>query len=147
MIFIRMSDTGIGIDHFDMSPIFLPFERVETSFNRSFAGTGPGLVLTNNMGELHDGRLGFGGYIRDRGPNIWFTLTLYNPPGNYPETIQKRQAILNLNLARNGWLYILDNERLVFPNRRSITERTIIIVRQFTSSMYQLSKGIRYGKP
>jgi len=56
-IFITVSDTGIGIAPEDLERIFLPFEQVESSFNRRFQGTGLGLPMTRDLVELHGGKI------------------------------------------------------------------------------------------
>ncbi len=54
---ISVSDNGIGIAEADMERIFLPFEQVDGSMTRSYAGTGLGLILVKAMVELHGGAI------------------------------------------------------------------------------------------
>ncbi|MBI5605351.1 MAG: HAMP domain-containing protein [Deltaproteobacteria bacterium] len=54
---ISIEDTGIGIKEEDLARIFLPFEQVDSSFNRKYQGTGLGLSLTKKLVELHGGRI------------------------------------------------------------------------------------------
>jgi len=56
-IFVRVSDTGIGIAPEDIARVIRPFEQVETVLSRSHGGTGLGLPLTCKLTELHGGRL------------------------------------------------------------------------------------------
>jgi signal transduction histidine kinase len=56
-IFIRVSDTGIGIAPEDIARVIRPFEQVETVLSRVHGGTGLGLPLTCKLTELHGGRL------------------------------------------------------------------------------------------
>ncbi len=57
LIDISVQDTGIGIKGEDLQRIFAPFEQVESSSSRRFAGTGLGLSLTKRLVELHGGRI------------------------------------------------------------------------------------------
>jgi len=57
--FIKVSDTGIGIDHKDFPLIFKEFKRVDSSYVRSVPGTGLGLSLTKRLVELHGGEISF----------------------------------------------------------------------------------------
>lgn len=53
---ISVQDNGIGLESWDLSRIFNPFEQVESSASRNFQGTGLGLFLTRSLVELHGGR-------------------------------------------------------------------------------------------
>ena len=57
LIEISVQDTGIGIKGEDLQRIFSPFEQVESSASRRFAGTGLGLSLTKKLAELHGGKI------------------------------------------------------------------------------------------
>jgi signal transduction histidine kinase/ActR/RegA family two-component response regulator len=48
-------DTGIGIAQEDMVRLFRPFEQLDSSLSRQYAGTGLGLSLVAKMVELHGG--------------------------------------------------------------------------------------------
>ncbi|MBI5585693.1 MAG: HAMP domain-containing protein [Deltaproteobacteria bacterium] len=54
---ITVRDTGIGLIREDLERIFTPFEQVESSSSRRFAGTGLGLSLSRRIIELHGGRI------------------------------------------------------------------------------------------
>ena len=57
MIKIRMKDTGIGIDEFDLPHIFERFYRADKSRNRETGGVGIGLTITKTIIEAHDGSM------------------------------------------------------------------------------------------
>ena len=57
LIDISVQDSGIGIKGEDLQRIFNPFEQVESSTTRRFAGTGLGLSLTRRLVELHGGKI------------------------------------------------------------------------------------------
>jgi two-component system, NarL family, sensor histidine kinase BarA len=54
---IAVADTGIGIKVDDQERIFKKFEQVDSSYGRQQRGTGLGLALTQNLVEMHGGRL------------------------------------------------------------------------------------------
>ena len=54
---ISVADTGIGISKDNMLRLFQPFQQVETSLTRKYAGTGLGLSLCRRFVELHGGRI------------------------------------------------------------------------------------------
>lgn len=56
-IHISVQDTGIGIKAEDLERIFNPFEQVDGSASRQYAGTGLGLSLTKSLVELHGGKI------------------------------------------------------------------------------------------
>jgi signal transduction histidine kinase/ActR/RegA family two-component response regulator len=48
-------DTGIGIAETDREKLFKPFQQIDSSLSRQYAGTGLGLALVRRMTELHGG--------------------------------------------------------------------------------------------
>jgi signal transduction histidine kinase len=54
---ISVADTGIGISMEHQKRLFQPFQQIETSLTRKYAGTGLGLSLCRRFVELHGGRL------------------------------------------------------------------------------------------
>jgi signal transduction histidine kinase len=53
----EVTDTGIGIEKNKMDSIFEPFQQVDTSSHRPFAGLGLGLTVARRMAELIGGAL------------------------------------------------------------------------------------------
>jgi PAS domain S-box-containing protein len=52
---ITVFDTGIGISEENQQRLFQPFQQIETSITRKYAGTGLGLSLCRRFVELHGG--------------------------------------------------------------------------------------------
>jgi PAS domain S-box-containing protein len=50
-------DTGIGITAENQKILFQPFVQVDSNLNRSYEGTGLGLVLVSRFTELHNGEV------------------------------------------------------------------------------------------
>jgi PAS domain S-box-containing protein len=72
-IFVRVSDTGVGIPADKLEAVFAPFIQVESGFTRATGGTGLGLAISRDLAR------GMGGDLRARsqtGVGSTFTLTL-----------------------------------------------------------------------
>jgi len=54
-LFIRVSDTGIGIEQSEIERVFQPFQQVSPIHVRNHEGSGLGLALVRSLVELHDG--------------------------------------------------------------------------------------------
>ncbi len=76
IIRISVRDTGIGIAAEDLQRIFTPFEQVESSVSRKYAGTGLGLSLTKQLVELHHGTAWAESAGPGRGSTFSFLLPL-----------------------------------------------------------------------
>jgi signal transduction histidine kinase len=73
VVFVRVSDTGIGIPRERLSAIFDPFVQVHRSLTRPTEGTGLGLAISRDLARA------MGGDLRARsveGQGSTFTLTL-----------------------------------------------------------------------
>jgi signal transduction histidine kinase/ActR/RegA family two-component response regulator len=56
-LYFAVSDTGIGIAPEQLGRLFQPFVQVDSALNRSYEGTGLGLVLVKRIVELHGGQV------------------------------------------------------------------------------------------
>jgi PAS domain S-box-containing protein len=75
---ISVIDTGIGIEPDDLDRIFKPFEQVDGSISRQFGGTGLGLSLTQQLVELHGGKIWAESDIDKHGSQFHFTIPIEN---------------------------------------------------------------------
>jgi signal transduction histidine kinase len=75
-----VSDTGIGIRKEDLERIFAPFEQVDSSASRKYAGTGLGLSLTRSLVELHGGRIWAESEGEGKGSRFAFVIPLAPAP-------------------------------------------------------------------
>nr|MBQ8253112.1 response regulator [Lachnospiraceae bacterium] len=54
---IEVKDTGVGIKEADLKKLFVNFQRLDMSKNRSIEGTGLGLAITHRLTECMGGRI------------------------------------------------------------------------------------------
>ena len=73
VIHFSVWDTGIGIRQQDLGWLFRPFEQLDGSISRSFAGTGLGLCLVSRLTKMHGGRVSVESEI---GQGSRFTVSL-----------------------------------------------------------------------
>lgn len=73
-IFIRITDTGIGIRPEDAPKVFEAFRQIDGSLSRRYNGTGLGLALTQRLVELQGGTIGF-----ESEPSVGTTFTIALP--------------------------------------------------------------------
>ena len=73
---ISVSDTGIGLNPWDLDRIFSPFEQVESSASRKFHGTGLGLSLTKSIVDLHGGKIWAESNGAGKGATFSFTIPI-----------------------------------------------------------------------
>ncbi|BAY08205.1 PAS domain S-box protein [Calothrix sp. NIES-2098] len=72
-------DTGIGISPEDVSKLFQPFIQLDSSFNRSYNGTGLGLALVQRIVTLHQGTVSISTEV---GQGSCFTVRIPYKVGN-----------------------------------------------------------------
>ena len=56
-LFLRISDTGIGIAPESLTKVMQPFHQVDGSFSRQYEGAGLGLPLGQSLVDLHGGEM------------------------------------------------------------------------------------------
>ena len=56
-LMVSITDSGIGISPDNLSCIFNPFEQVQNSLDKNYAGTGLGLSLSRNLIKMHKGKI------------------------------------------------------------------------------------------
>ena len=73
-LYLRVADTGIGINPADLVKVMQPFHQVDNSFSRRYEGTGLGLPLTQSLVDLHGARMTI-----DSTLDVGTTVTVYLP--------------------------------------------------------------------
>jgi signal transduction histidine kinase/putative methionine-R-sulfoxide reductase with GAF domain len=80
---VEVTDSGIGIAAADVPRLFSEFTQVDSSFARSFEGTGLGLALCKRFMDLHGGRIGVDS-AKGRGSTFWVEFPVEGPAGVSP---------------------------------------------------------------
>jgi len=78
VVWIAVSDTGVGIRPEDMPKLFREFSQLDTSASRQAQGTGLGLALCRKFVEMHGGTIGVES-VPGRGTTFWFILPKDGP--------------------------------------------------------------------
>ncbi|MEK6769540.1 MAG: ATP-binding protein [Gemmatimonadota bacterium] len=78
VIWVAVTDTGIGITPEDQARLFTEFTQVDASYSRRHEGTGLGLALCKRFVDLHNGRLGVES-AKGKGSTFWVELPVDGP--------------------------------------------------------------------
>ena len=73
IIYVEVSDTGIGIQSDRMEKLFHAFEQVDGSIARRFGGTGLGLAISKKIVEMMGGQIGVSSEF-EKGSRFFFTI-------------------------------------------------------------------------
>jgi signal transduction histidine kinase len=77
-VWVAVTDSGIGIPAEDLPRLFSEFTQLDSSFARSFEGTGLGLALCKRFMDLHGGRIGVES-AAGHGSTFWVEFPVEGP--------------------------------------------------------------------
>ncbi len=105
---IRFSviDTGIGIPQDRIDRLFKSFSQVDTSTSRKYGGTGLGLVISKQLSEMMNGKIGVESEC-GKGSSFWFTAVMEKQPEDrqmgikVPENIKGERILVVDNHKTN----------------------------------------------
>jgi signal transduction histidine kinase len=83
VVWVAVSDTGVGIHPEDMPKLFQEFSQVDSSASRQAQGTGLGLALCRKFVEMHGGTIGAES-VPGCGTTFWFILPIEGPTRRHP---------------------------------------------------------------
>ena len=113
-VFIRIKDTGIGIDSAYLPNIFEAFRQESLGYSRAYQGAGLGLPLAHRLIQLMKGEI-----IVESIKGIGTTVTIYLPAAVTPATLktQKNEVENNLisevNIKVNDiHVFIVEDDRM-----------------------------------
>lgn len=75
LLYISVSDSGIGMDEQTLGQLFQPFTQADNSVTRRYGGTGLGLSICKRLANLMGGDIGVTSKLRE-GSTFWFTIKL-----------------------------------------------------------------------
>jgi len=78
VVWISVTDDGVGIKREDMPKLFQEFSQVDSSASRRAQGTGLGLALCKKFVEMHGGTIGADS-VFGKGAAFWFLLPAEGP--------------------------------------------------------------------
>ena len=78
MVWVSVTDEGIGVKREDMPKLFQEFSQVDSSASRRAQGTGLGLALCKKFVEMHGGTIGADS-VYGKGAAFWFLLPTDGP--------------------------------------------------------------------
>ncbi|MGI9404614.1 MAG: sensor histidine kinase [Hyphomicrobium sp.] len=93
-VFVRITDTGVGMSEEDITVALTPFDQVDTSRARWRDGTGLGLPIALALVQLHGGELNVESEL-----NIGTRVVVTLPPCEQLSVTEVRDAVMGQGLA------------------------------------------------
>ena len=99
-------DTGIGMSEEVKTNLFQPFQQADSSFTRKYGGTGLGLVISQKLANLLQGKLSVESKLNEGSRfHFWFSAKQPSSPSALPS-----QPADDTNLAELRVLLVEDNK-------------------------------------
>lgn len=108
-VYIRVSDTGIGIATAQLDHIFMEFKQAHEGIEKKFGGTGLGLNISKRIMALLGGDI----YVESElGKGSVFTMELPLHKAKTDSTPFSSQYISNLDLLKQNTVIVIDDDKL-----------------------------------
>ncbi|MDR0273660.1 MAG: response regulator [Clostridiales bacterium] len=107
-IFLRISDTGVGISKDALPKLFTAFSQADTLKNRNIVGTGLGLTISNSFVELMGGEISVDSVY---GEGTTFTIVLPFVEGN-AENIKISVDTRIILQAPDAKIFVVDDNEM-----------------------------------
>lgn len=127
-IMIKVTDTGIGIKHEDISKLFSNFQQVDTKKNREIEGTGLGLSITKNLVEMMNGTISVSS---DYGKGSAFTVLLQQKIEDSSHISVEAAKAAPANEERNTVLYAPNAKVLIVDDNKVNLKVTAQLLSQY----------------
>ncbi len=140
LVYISVSDTGVGIPKDKLDLVFESFRQVDSSSTRAAQGTGLGMPISRTMVELHGGRIWV-----DSEPGKGSVFTFYVPvEGPMSEEIPELTN-LRLDKTRRTLLVVEREEKQVVAYERFLSDVGYQIVPLYEPD--KVTSWVRYLNP
>ncbi len=116
LVWISVSDTGIGIAPENLTKIFTSFEQLEGHEERQYGGAGLGLAVTRQLVELQGGTIGV---ESEPGRGSTFSFSL---PSTAEAPVEEAQRVLLLDRAPTDAAGAGDRFAAAFPSSELLLE-------------------------
>lgn len=105
---VEVIDTGIGIAPGELHKLFQPFQQLDASTTKQYAGTGLGLALTKQIVEAQGGTIGVSSEV-GVGSRFWATFPCWSAPFLTPivpnnSNENKPILIVEDDAPERGWI-------------------------------------------
>ena len=123
MLFVKVTDTGIGIKEEDIDKLFGKFERIEESRNRNIEGTGLGMNISLQLLRMMGSELKVTSEY-GKGSEFSFTIeqgiTDYEPLGDFNERINQKTSQYDYTLS-----YVAPNAKILVVDDNDMNRKVV----------------------
>jgi signal transduction histidine kinase/ActR/RegA family two-component response regulator len=154
MLYIAVSDTGIGIAPEKIETIFKPFSQSDASLTRQYGGTGIGLSVALQSAEVLNGRIAVESQL-GQGSTFTFTfpgLPASPPPQEIPKVQEPKEQQAPppvVSLAECRILYVEDTKvnQIILSKQLERTGATVELAENGQLGIDKIEEAENQGKP
>ena len=137
-LIVGVVDTGPGIPAVDHERIFQPFQQLDTSIARRHGGSGLGLAISQELVQLHGGRMWLESDV-GKGTTFYFSIPLETPAvSQASETVIQRRGDVHLWLdPHNEWEFRARTRPFKAPTSPVIPRFVLLEKRQTLQRLFE----------